>query len=110
MTHKNRHTLGERIALNNYLNDYDENLSFQDILDDISGEQSLTSTSIQEYYTDWYGETLAEHIQELADKIDAENDAPQLLKLLKLIDANARLNDEWHNIICNAIADAEGRQ
>lgn len=113
-----KHTKGQRIALETFLNDYDADLPFQDILNDLCGEQAINSTIIQEYYEDWPGEKLAESINDLAQSIDRENAAPELLEALVVLHSCHRafsnsenwtvFDDEARLLAENAINKAKG--
>lgn len=80
-----QHTIGQRIALGTFLNDYDESANFEDILAELENSNGDSeSITVQEYYEDWPGEKLAESINDLAQSIDRENAAPELLEALEL--------------------------
>lgn len=81
-----QHTMGQRIALGTFLNDYDESANFEDILAELENSNGDSeSITVQEYYEDWPGEKLAESINDLAQSIDRENTAPELLEALERI-------------------------
>lgn len=65
------HTSAQRIALNNYLNDYNANTPFEDILADFDDPETV----IQEYYEDWDAAALAAAIRDLAQSIERDSNA-----------------------------------
>ena len=81
-----KHTMAQRVALNTFLNEYDESANFEDILAELENSNGYSeSITVQEYYEDWPGEKLAESINDLVQSIDRENAAPELLEALERI-------------------------